>query len=109
VRVDQNALHAEGAVIFDEAHAPHVCGKVVDGRRPGRGCPASREFLQIQRRDTFDIIRALIPLLQGLTSIARTRRKPSYGVSNEMSSDEAVCSTDYDNVIVHGTPPGLSE
>ncbi len=37
VRVDQHAQHAQRIVIFDEAHAAHIGGQVVDLTRPAAG------------------------------------------------------------------------
>ena len=55
----------KGFVMLDKAHAAHVCGEVVD-----LGCAADGDFaillaVQIQRK-IFDVVKALIPLVDGL-------------------------------------------
>ena len=61
--VDQHREHAEGFVVFDEAHAAHVGGEVVDFAHSVAGTLASFAELEIGL-DVFDVVEDLIPLVE---------------------------------------------
>ena len=61
VRVDQHRQHAQGAVVFDEAHAAHVGREVVDDGGLAARRLAGLFVLQVQLQ-ILDLGKTLIPV-----------------------------------------------
>jgi predicted HTH transcriptional regulator len=63
VRIDEHGQHAQGFILFDESHAAHVRGKVIDFVHAlGRQIAI---FLEIEiKLQIFDVIESLIPFIE---------------------------------------------
>src|SRR5882724_12113317 len=91
--VDEHAQHAEGPVVLDEAHSPHVGGEVVNDRSVAHRAPAIGELLQVEAA-VIDIREALIPTVDRLEvdrSQPRVALAPQVG--DQVASDEASGAT----------------
>jgi hypothetical protein len=64
VGVGENAQHAEGLVVFDEAHAAHVGGKLEDDIG-ARGRLEAAVFILEVELEAFDVFGDLVPLVEG--------------------------------------------
>ena len=65
VGVDEHAEHAEGFVVFDEAHAAHVGGELEDDVGAFGGLEAVVLVLEVER-EVFDVLGDLVPLVERL-------------------------------------------
>ncbi len=110
VRVDQHAEHAEGAVVFDEAHAAHVGGEVIDDFGALERFIASGFFLEIEL-EVFDVGEFLIPLVEGFdVDGADVGVALGEEVGHEMTADETAGAADDNFVsrISHDLPAASS-
>ncbi len=99
MRVDQHGQHAQGAVVFDEAHAAHVRRQVVDNRRIAGRHVAGLFLLQIHPQ-VLGLWRKLIPLVERLdvddTDFVMALPQQ---VADEMATDETAAAAYHDQVV----------
>ena len=95
VRVGQHAQHAEGFVVFDEAHAAHVGGKLEDDVSACGSLEAAVLVLQVEG-EVFYAVRYLIPLVEGL-DIDRADDFDAVveQALDQMAADKAAGAADY--------------
>src|SRR5262249_56043072 len=93
VGVDEHGEHAQGFVVFDETHAAHVGGQIIDVRRATSRCFAVFLHIEIEG-NIFHVIEALIPLIERLYINATDALKTAAAQRrNKRAADEAACAT----------------
>ena len=94
--VDEDAEHAEGAIILDETHSAHVSREIVNDTRAFEGAIAGFFFLQIELL-VIDAREKLIPFVEGF-DVHRTdvRMALLQQVSDQVASDESASAANDD-------------
>ena len=92
--VDEHAQHAEGFVVFDEAHAAHVGGELEDGGDAFGGAVAGVLVLEVED-EILDAVSDLIPVVERLLVDAADDLDPiGKEVLDQMATDEAARAAD---------------
>ena len=96
MRIDEDGEHTQGFVLFDEAHAAHICRKGIDfGRATNRDLAI---LFQVEiKRKIVDVIEALVPLVKWLhVDCADCGATSSTQVRDKSTANKTAC-TGYDN------------
>ncbi len=94
VGVDQDAEHAEGFVVFDETHAAHVGGEVVDDGGVFERGLAIFEAAEIELQ-VLDFGEALIPLFDGFDIDGSDVGVTAFEqIADEVATDEPTAAAD---------------
>jgi hypothetical protein len=95
VGVGEDAQHAEGFVVFDEAHAAHVGSELEDDVSACRGFEAAVLVLKV-KGEAFDVSGDLVPLVEGLdVDGADDIDAVAEQALNEVAADETTATADY--------------
>ena len=101
VRVDQHGEHAQSFVVFDEAHAAHVGGEVVDI------ADAAARFLAFVAEieiglDVLDVVEHLVPLVERFDVDAANPLDALLAqLRDQMSANEPAAACYENNLILH--------
>src|SRR5690606_15715739 len=100
VRADEHAEHARGLVRFDEPHAAHVRGEIVDLVRPLARLAAGSQVIEIELQ-VFNVVEHLIPLVEGL-DVDRSNGEALFTeMAYQPAADEAASAGDDDEIVGH--------
>src|ERR1043166_3721359 len=100
VGVDEHREHAERAVVFDEAHAAHVGGEIVNDGRVLQRLFAGVLFLEIEL-EIVDVGEALVPFVERFQVHGPHVRVPlPEEVRDEVAADESAAAA-YNNFLFH--------
>jgi hypothetical protein len=100
VSVDQHRQHAEGLIIFDEPHAAHVGGEVVDVVHAATSFVASFPFLEVGD-DVLGFVEHLIPLVNRLHVDAANLMPVLQQSSRQVTANETAAAGDEDFLLAH--------
>src|SRR5690348_1263528 len=97
MRVDQHTEHTERSVVLYEPHTSHIRRQVVHPAGAFQYISTRGEFLQVERPEILDFIKALIPEVHCF-DIDRPNPAISllYQASNQMAANEPPGSANYD-------------
>ena len=102
MRVDEHRKHAERFVVLDEAHAAHVCGKLVDLIH-AVACGVTGVLLLQIGNDVVRRVMYLIPLLVGLDVHAANVMALVEEFLDKVAADESAAAGDEDGLLGHGS------
>ena len=101
MRIDEHAEHAKRLVQFDEAHAAHVGGQVIDNASVFDGLFAGFAPLQIQD-EVFDVWEDLVPLGDGFDiDGAQIGVALALKICYQMTADKAATTANNDFFAFH--------